>query len=62
MIYVVSDDPQNVGWQVQLDSWPDTMNALQFDDVASSPSNRGDGFAFVNNTIGNLRGRGILSK
>jgi hypothetical protein len=51
-------------WRVQvfLDQWPASMNRLRFDDGASSPSNNGDGFAFVNNTIGNLRGRGVLCK
>ena len=48
--------------QVHLDTWPASMSRLQFDDVVSSPSNNGDGFAFINNTIGNLRGRGILCK
>lgn len=32
------------------------------DCVVSSPSNNGNGFAIVNNTIGNLRGRGALVK
>ncbi len=48
--------------QVFLDEWPASMNRLRMDDVVSSPSNNGNGFAFVNNTIGNLRGRGILCK
>lgn len=47
---------------MQLDTWPAGMSRLQFDNVVSSPSNNGDGFAFVNNTIGNLRGRGMLCK
>ena len=48
--------------QVFLDPWPSSMNRLRFGDAVSSPSNNGDGFAYVNNTIGNLRGRGILCK
>jgi hypothetical protein len=38
------------------------MERLRFDDVVTSPSNNGAGFAIVNNTIGNLRGRGVLCK
>ena len=48
--------------QVELAQWPDTMNDLAFDDVFSSPSNNGNGFAIVGNTVGNLAGRGALIK
>lgn len=48
--------------QVHLESWPAGLNRLKFDDTIASPSNNGNGFAIVNNTIGNLRGRGMLVK
>ena len=48
--------------QVNFTFWPDSFNKIEFDDVVSSPSNNGNGFAIVNNTVGNLRGRGALIK
>ena len=48
--------------QVKLTSWPDSFNSVQFNDVVSSPSANGNGFAILNNTIGNLRGRAMIIK
>ncbi len=45
-----------------LASWPDGLRDAGFDTIVTSPSNNGDGFAVLNNTIGNLRGRGVLAK
>ena len=48
--------------QVFLATWPEGMRDAGFDTVVTSPSNQGSGFAVLNNTIGNLRGRGVLTK
>lgn len=48
--------------QVSLSSWPAGMAAVGWDTLVTSPSNQGDGFAVINNTLGNLRGRGVLCK
>lgn len=48
--------------QVKLTSWPDSFDSVQFNDVVSSPSANGNGFAILNNTIGNLRGRAMIIK
>ncbi len=48
--------------QVKLRDWPERLNNVKFGNVVSCPSANGNGFAVVNNTIGNLRGRGILCK
>ena len=47
---------------MRLASWPESFNSICADDVVASPSANGNGFAIVNNTIGNLRGRGIIIK
>lgn len=47
--------------QVLLNSWPKNFKRLRFGDLAASPS-RYSGFAIVNSTAGNLRGRGVLCK
>lgn len=48
--------------QVVLTEWPERFNNIKTGGVISCPSSDGYGFAIVNNTIGNLRGRGILCK
>lgn len=48
--------------QVVLTEWPKSFANVKLGDVVSCPSSDGSGFAIVNNTIGNLRGRGILCK
>ena len=42
--------------------WPESFNAIRVDDVVTSPSANGNGFAIVNNTVGNLRGRAMIIK
>ena len=41
--------------QVHFKSWPASFNDVKFDDLVASPSANGNGFAILNNTIGNLR-------
>lgn len=41
--------------QVNFKSWPASFNDVKFDDLVASPSANGNGFAILNNTIGNLR-------
>ena len=48
--------------QVRFTSWPSSFDEVQFDDVVSCPSANGNGFAILNNTVGNLRGRAALIK
>ena len=48
--------------QIVLTDWPERFNNIKLDDILSCPSTDGSGFAVVNNTIGNLRGRGIICK
>ncbi len=48
--------------QVKLATWPDSFNTVQVDDVVASPTANGNGFAILNNTIGNLRGRAMIIK
>ena len=48
--------------QVKLASWPESLSLVHVDDVVSSPSANGNNFAILNNTIGNLRGRGMMIK
>ena len=48
--------------QVILTDWPQRFDSIKTGGVISCPSSDGYGFAIVNNTIGNLRGRGILCK
>ena len=48
--------------QVKLASWPDSFDTIQVDDVVASPTANGNGFAILNNTIGNLRGRAMIIK
>ena len=38
------------------------MAGVGRDTIVTSPSNNGDGFAVLGNTLGNLRGRGVLCK
>ncbi len=48
--------------QVKLASWPDSFDTIRVDDVVASPTANGNGFAILNNTIGNLRGRAMIIK
>ena len=48
--------------QVKFTSWPSSFDDVLFDDVVSCPSANGNGFAILNNTVGNLRGRAVLIK
>ena len=48
--------------QVKFTSWPSSFDGVLFDDVVSCPSANGNGFAILNNTVGNLRGRAALIK
>ena len=45
-----------------LTEWPQKFNGIKLGGLVSCPISDGSGFAIVNNTIGNLRGRGILCK
>ena len=41
--------------QVYLTEWPASLKDLRWDNLVTSPSNNGNGFAIINNTVGNLR-------
>ena len=48
--------------QVRLKTWPKGLDRVLFDDVVACPSANGNGFAIINNVVGNLRGRGTIVK
>lgn len=50
-----------VSLQVKFKQWPEGFNNIKFGDILSSPSANGNGFAILNNTIGNLRWVIVLS-
>ena len=61
MSWLVSAHPAGCV-QVRFTSWPSSFDDVLFDDVVSCPSANGNGFAILNNTVGNLRGRAALIK
>ncbi len=48
--------------QVRVKTWSKGCDRVAFDDVVACPSTNGNGFALLNNVIGNMRGRGALVK
>ena len=48
--------------QVKIKTWSKGFDRVAFDDVVACPSANGNGFAILNNVVGNMRGRGALVK
>ena len=48
--------------QVKVKTWSKGFDHVVFDDVVACPSTNGNGFAILNNVVGNMRGRGALVK